>query len=972
MQELFKTIRTSSSTHTWSKGVALNRDNRVHEKLWSDDEIILSIIVKNKPINPTVSLWPNEEDWNCDCHSNTDPCEHVIASVIAVKQAQENGKKLPQLKETIGEINYHFSQKDGFLYFERKVLLSGRSELLSVSLTALSSGRIKGPKLAPDKIDINADYILDGNRSGGKLSQQILHKLITVLGPCTRVFLDNKPIACSADATGYIACIKDENAGVRLYSKKDPNISAVFRNGVALCSQKITPLYHISLPPEDLKMLAAGQFFGPKELNKLVSETIPKLKKQMKVEISGSNLPKSTNALPRIVWESQKHENTLELVPIIVYGRPIKAKVIDNELVPLGSDVPCRQMEKELRLKEEFARANQGSSVDHKLEFFGAGGVKAVQNLQQKKAELTGTGWEAFIEYPELQVSIDPIEDDLDFDAQFSSKNANGKVTADPYRVMEAWENSQSLVPLMEGGWAPLPKNWLSKHGAQLRDLLQVKKENGAIPHALAPSLCQFYDDLEQEVPKLLHDWHKIANQFNSIPKSKLCTPLHATLRPYQKYGIDWLSFLKSLKLGALLADDMGLGKTLQAIAVMTERTLIVAPTSVLQNWQNEINKFRPNLSSFIYHGPDRMLDTKKDIMITSYSILRLDLEKIREIAFSTVVIDEAQYIKNPKSLASQAIFKIDAGFKVALSGTPIENKLEDLWSIFHFINPGLLGNLAQFQKNYIQPILAGGDTAHEQLQKKTKPFVLRRLKSEVATDLPQRTNMTLHCDLSSEEQDIYNSIKLACQKEVMEKLAGAGKVIQALEVLLRLRQAACHRALLPNQKHITNSSKLSLLIDSLEKVCSNGHKALVFSQWTSFLDLMEPELNSGNFNYLRIDGSSKNRQDIVQRFQTDAKINILILSLKSAGVGLNLTAADHVFITDPWWNPAVEEQAADRAHRIGQDKPVFVTKLVSRNTVEEKILELQEAKRNLAGAIVGKKSSAQSLSKEDLLNLLA
>ena len=391
------------------------------------------------------------------------------------------------------------------------------------------------------------------------------------------------------------------------------------------------------------------------------------------------------------------------------------------------------------------------------------------------------------------------------------------------------------------------------------------------------------------------------------LPEATLPADLRATLRPYQKVAVNWLAFLRSVGLGGLLADDMGLGKTIEAMCLFEKKCLVVAPTSVLPNWQSELARFRPSLRVSVYHGPTRKLDESADVTLTTYAILRLDSAELSAKHFDLVVIDEAQAIKNPDSQVARAAYALSAEFRIAMTGTPVENRLDELWSLMHFANRGLLGGRREFDAEFARPVADGIPGAAANLRQRIRPFVMRRRKAEVAPELPPRT-----------------------------------------EALLRLRQAACHRGLLPGQKADT-SGKVEALLESLETAAADGHKALVFSQWTSLLDLIEPALNNAGIPYTRLDGSTRDRGEVVERFQSEDGPPVMLISLKAGGTGLNLTAADHVFLCDPWWNPAVEDQAADRAHRIGQDRPVTIYRLI---------------------AVDG--GAAASLTREDLMALLA
>jgi SNF2 family DNA or RNA helicase len=445
---------------------------------------------------------------------------------------------------------------------------------------------------------------------------------------------------------------------------------------------------------------------------------------------------------------------------------------------------------------------------------------------------------------------------------------------------------------------------------------------------------------------------------------------LTATLRPYQRQGVNWLSFLREHGLNALLADDMGLGKTLQAICLISGRTLVVAPTSVIHSWRDQILRFRPKLSVSLYHGPSRLLSRDSDVTITTYAVLRLDIEKLLENSWDMIVLDEAQTIRNPDSQVARAAYRLEAQFKVSLSGTPVENSLEDLWSQFYFLNRGLLGSRREFEEGVARAVRAADVEASMRLRRRVTPLILRRLKRDVAKELPPKTEVVLACELNGEERTLYEAVLGSSRSELIERLEQGESMFSVLEVLLRLRQACCHPALLPGQS-ASSSSKVEMLVESLATSIEQEHRALVFSQWTSLLDLVEPHLLSHGISFSRIDGSTLNRAELVEQFQRTDGPQVMLLSLKAGGLGLTLTAADHVYILDPWWNPAVEDQAADRAYRIGQENPVIVHRLVAQDTIEERILELQQRKRGLLAAALGQEGEV-SLSREDVLQLLA
>ncbi|MHC4263775.1 MAG: DEAD/DEAH box helicase, partial [Planctomycetota bacterium] len=466
-------------------------------------------------------------------------------------------------------------------------------------------------------------------------------------------------------------------------------------------------------------------------------------------------------------------------------------------------------------------------------------------------------------------------------------------------------------------------------------------------------------------------------------------------LRTYQREGLGWLGFLSELGLGGCLADDMGLGKTVQLLALLEERqnawkaspdmrrpTLVVAPSSLVFNWLDEAARFTPELRAVAYTGPDRariLKDlTEFDVLVTNYALLRRDVLELREIQWDLVVLDEAQAIKNASSQVAKASRLLDARQRFALSGTPIENHLGELWSLFEFLNPGMLGRSARFRDLVKASSASREGSELELISKAVKPFVLRRRKAEVLEELPPRTEQTVHVELGPEERQDYdelrNHYRASLLSSVDDEPGSVGRQsIHVLEALLRLRQAACHPGLVDKRRKTVGSAKLDTLLELLSEVVESGQKALIFSQFVQFLDIVRAALDQRELRYEYLDGRTKNRKAPVESFQNDADVPLMLVSLKAGGTGLNLTAADFVFLIDPWWNPAVEAQAIDRAHRIGRTKPVVAYRLITVGTVEERVLELQEGKRELAAAVLdGAGGSVADLSREDLERLLS
>jgi SNF2 family DNA or RNA helicase len=460
----------------------------------------------------------------------------------------------------------------------------------------------------------------------------------------------------------------------------------------------------------------------------------------------------------------------------------------------------------------------------------------------------------------------------------------------------------------------------------------------------------------------------------------KVPTTFEATLRPYQEEGYAWLSRLAHWGAGACLADDMGLGKTLQALALVIERapagpTLVVAPTSVCENWLYEAHRFAPTLRVSRFSA-DREKTLRElgpfDVLVCSYGILQQEIERLELVNFEVVILDEAQAIKNLTTLRTKAAFRLRASVRLALTGTPVENHLGELYSLMRFLNPGLLGTGKQFETRFAKPIQRDGDRAAAQLLKRLiKPFVLRRKKSEVLDDLPPKTEITLRIEPSSEERALYAALREQALAKVAAPNPTAQARIQILAELTRLRRAACHpRLVLPDTTMA--SSKLAAFEELLSDLREGGHRALVFSQFVAQLAIVRARLEELNISYQYLDGSSSTqaRAQSVQAFQA-GQGEVFLISLKAGGIGLNLTAADYVVHLDPWWNPAVEDQASDRAHRIGQTRPVTVYRLVIEGSIEEKILALHENKRDLADALLEGTGSSAALSVDELVALV-
>jgi superfamily II DNA or RNA helicase len=990
LTSLYEAVQEDCDRGVWSRGVELARGENVQVESRDPHEIVLRVVARAGRGAPQVTLHLDDAAWECSCVSNDDPCEHVAASVIALRRAEKTGVALPEKGERLGRLVYRLRDQGGHLLLERAVEFESRFTPLPARLTAVAAGHKSGPEFVTTTADLAIEKAL-ASRPADATSTPALASLLGRLAQTDAVFLEDRPIRIESEPLGLVARVVDAPGGVRLFVEQDRRIERAFRNGVVLAGGALHPVSENRLTGRELADLPRGRFFSDGDLALLVTEVIPALEGRIPLSIETKRLPTARRGeKPRLQIAVSREGDELVVQPQIVYGDPPAARIEGGRLVALGSGtVPIRSE----RAEEELAarlRSDLGLRIETVARLGAAEAIAFSARLEQAAAsgayQLRGQAHRDFALTGRLapRLRIDDDRLDLGFSMDFAgsgeragpgdgrgSAGARGRGAA-PADVLRAWSAGESVVALSGGGFAELPADWLARHGQRVADLLEARDASGRVARHALPDLALLCDDLELPPPPAFEALRPLVEGFVGIPPAPLAPELAAVLRPYQREGVDWLVFMRKAGLGALLADDMGLGKTLQALAAIEGRTLVVAPTSVLHGWLREIERFRPGLAVSLYHGPGRALDAAADVTITSYAILRQDADALARIRWRCVVLDEAQMIKNPDSQVARAAMALEADARIALTGTPVENRLEELWSQMHFLNRGLLGGRSDFRDRYARPIAEGESEVAARLRQRIRPFLLRRLKSDVARDLPPLSEVVLDCDLTTEERAVYDAVRAASVREIVVRLRAGESVMAALEVLLRLRQAACHSRLVPGQEDAAlSSSKLDTLFARLEEAVADGHKALVFSQWTSLLDLVEPGLRERAIAFERLDGSTRDRGAVVERFQSDAGPPVMLLSLRAGGTGLNLTAADHVFLLDPWWNPAVEAQAADRAHRIGQERPVVVHRLIARSTVEEGILALHARKRALADAALEEADGSSRLTRDDLIELL-
>lgn len=972
-------VKDAAQPRTWQLGRKLFEDGRV-ERIADRgaEEQVFKVWAPGRPVAPTATLYVEDEEWDCDCPSRLDVCEHVTAAVHALRAG-------PQLEQGPGAatgptLGYRLARRRGGLTLARVWVEATGERPAAERLSARASGVQGG--FSPREHDLKIDQLLAAT-DGKLLMTETLPSLFGWLEKSDDVQLDGDVVRISAAAPRHRAKVTRDGDAFVLRIESAVGLdgaraqASVVADGVIRIADTLHPLTHLRLVGAQLEKLPLERRFEGDEVLKLVGEWLPKLRKGMDFDASEVELPRLVEGCevqPELAVRVRG--DAIELGAQIVYvdpsGDSVLARVQGETLVATGSRWPQRERKAEARARRRLEHRFDLAPGEVRVER-GQGAEALAARLRGYDGRLRGRA--------QLERFGSPLAPRMrrDEHGTLHVEFAAGDVVVEAEDALRAWANGDQGIALPGGGWAALPQAFIEANEQRLLDFVAARQPGKELPAHLAGTVAELCEALEHPLPPefdrlrpLLADLEGL----EGLPAAELPQDLRAQLRAYQRRGVDWLAFGQRAGLGAMLCDDMGLGKTLQTLCVLRGESLVVAPTSLLHNWAKEAARFRPDLDVVVYHGAGRALpapreasDARDRVVVTSYGVMRLDLESLQARAWDNLVLDEAQTIKNPDSQVARAAFELEASFKMTLSGTPVENRLDELWSQAHFTNPGMLGGREAFKDAYARPIAAGDSRRAEALRAKLKPVLLRRLKTEVAPELPPRIEVTVHCALNDEERALYDGLRTQAQLEVESMLEGGKSVLSALETLLRLRQAACHRGLVPGQS-ADDSAKLRRLRAELDEAVAAGHKALVFSQWTSLLDLVEPSLKRIGVDYCRLDGSTRDRGAVVDTFSAPDGPPVMLLSLMAGGTGLNLVAADHVYFLDPWWNPAVEAQAADRAHRIGQDKPVVIHRLVARDTVDERILALQAKKRALADAVVA--DGDTSLSREDLLGLLA
>jgi hypothetical protein len=786
-ENLREAVRAEATERTWSQGVQLARDQRVIGRTRSGDELVLEVRVPGRPTPFEVILNPAHREWECDCSGREAVCSHVVAAVIAAEQA---GGELPRPATAGAPIRYLLAPATGGISVERVLVKGERTAPLGGSLMSMI-GRGQGGGVASVEADLLADQLLTVR--AGPVTGDRVDRLLAVLADARDVRWQGEPIQASAEPVLPRAIVEDTSDGVRVRIERDPIVRDVAAVGVVRTTDNmLRPIGAIDLSGPRLEKLPQAFDVPRAAFGELLGKTLPQLTQRIEVLVRARSLPKlGAREEPRMAFEVEQDGDRLLVFPTLVYGEPPRARVDGGRLVHLGGALPLRDEDAERRLTHRL-RDELNLVPGRRVELTGREAFAMQNGLAAWLRTDARAANAAKAVTLEARIAIDG--------AKLEVELAGGGRTASVGAALRAWQAGVDLVPLAGGGWGKVPMAWFDRHGDRVADLLAARGEDHRVPMYALPDLARLCAELDEPPPPELDRLRPLLEGFAGIPHADPEPGFTGELRGYQQRGVDWLAFCRGAALGCVLADDMGLGKTIQALALFKKRsrTLVVSPTSVLFNWLAELRRFRPDLAVTTYHGARRALDPTADVVLTTYPLLRNDTDELAAEAWDTVILDESQTIKNPDSQVARAAYRLRAKWRLTLSGTPIENRLDELWSQLHFTNPGLLGGRADFAERWAQPISAGDAGAAARLRERIRPFVLRRMKHEVARELPPRTDAIMYVELDEAERVIYDAIRAATQREIVSLLEAGGGIMAALEALLRLRQAACHPALLP------------------------------------------------------------------------------------------------------------------------------------------------------------------------------
>ena len=750
------------------------------------------------------------------------------------------------------------------------------------------------------------------------------------------------------------------------------------------------PLFHTTIAPEDLQnclSLASSAFF------------------ELRLQYDDYDIRQGQAAVAGlcIIFEDVDAFNALRLsvsstlpgfnpeflrdydINRIVEINELERKLVIRDVVEEQTDFGIRYVRNALNRHRK--RLGKGEGVD----FYQDGNVFIIESglagaflfaeLESMIERFTLIGTEKLKSYKIRPASTPSLSLNLRHNIDFLEGEGTIQIEGEEFSLVEMLRHyrKKGYVKLSDGTSVILERGYIQR----LQRIFDPEGDKVRVSFFDLPIVEELID--EKTASASFPEAREVFAGFNTIASTRPRMPdIRGTLRPYQKYGFKWLRYLHKHRLGGCLADDMGLGKTIQAITLLASvkgksehPSLIVMPRTLLFNWANELKRFTPQLTFYTWSGQHRDMKSavKHDIILTTYGLLRTGIEQFREQRFFYVILDESQAIKNLKSQTSKAVMLLDCEHKLALSGTPVENNLGELYSLFRFLNPGMFRNEKEFARRYGDPIQHQNDEAAiRELQKKIYPFILRRLKQDVLADLPDKVEQTLYVEMNERQHRLYEERRLFYKEAITHQIASQGiekSQFFILQAMLELRQiASCPEA---RSDGDIISPKRELLLDQVQEAIGNRHKILIFANFLSVIESVTADLEDAGIPYLSMTGATRNRQELVEQFQNDPGIKVFIMTLKTGGVGLNLTAADTIFIFDPWWNVSAENQAIDRTHRIGQTRSVLCYRLICKNSIEEKMMELQDQKRKLFEAIISSDSGAvKRMTEDDIEFMLA
>ena len=939
--------------------------------------------------------FPARGNWACQCQLGTPArCEHVATAVLA--HAWNDAELRPVFDQPAWALDLEpllaaedeeappRAQHEGWIRYRL-----GEGPGLPLKRVVVRRSKRDGRELQPQPVPDDLEQVrerVDGvsDRDAmlhdliaaravardSALSRRLGARVMALLLEVPDVWFNDEPLRPDPRPLAPALQATDGGHGVHLSWKT--SVRYVYRLGPGYAVTTDGELRPLAGGVDPTALVGELPAVRPSEVEGFLERFV--LRSRVPVELDTRHLP-TTRIPERLEARVQlsEEDEALHVALSFAYEVGDGVTVVEAEapetVLRVGETLVARQVDEELRLRQLLRRRLDGRDVPLTLR-----GDDAFAFLLDRMP--TGEPWAVYGAANltrhavrgrlSAHVGVPSGIDWLDLEVNF----AVGDQQVAGEDVLRSWLEGRRFHRLPDGSVVELPARWLERHGRAAAELLDLRRATGRVEAYAAPLVASLLEELaETEQLRWRAAVDRIAN-VGQVPERPVPERLLGELRDYQHSGFRWICYLRDGGLGGVLADDMGLGKTIQAITALLEThrpggvgdgpsgapSLVVAPTSVVYNWERELGRFAPDLEVLVHHGPDRGTVTFEsyDVVVTTYALLRMDAAEFTERPWRYAILDEAQHIKNPASQLAKTARSLDAAHRLALTGTPLENHLMELWSLFDFLMPGFFGSRNAFRKRYVGPIQVDHDTtALAALRRRLRPFVLRRLKSEVAKELPPRTDQVLYCELGEAQRRLYSQVKATYRASVMRRVGERGvrgATLTVLEALTRLRQACCDPALLPwpEAQAIDESAKTELLMATLDDIVGAGHRTLVFSQWPSLLRRFVPRLDENGWKYLYLDGRTSDRQGLVDEWNRSDGPPVFLISLKAGGAGLNLIGADHVIHVDPWWNPAVEDQATDRAHRIGQTRPVMAYRLVARDTVEEKVLELQARKRAL------------------------